>query len=164
MFRCRSAASADHTGSSFYNLLHDPGKLIRLYIVIRFPVLLLRKSGIWLHNDRKEVYLLKSFRIGSICFGPSPQFSPSASTRSPSSIATTEGTSPPVRSFPLSSKIMVTNTGREEFLLLQEWLPLLHRCHSWSRYGSGLHRTFSIADGFCKCFISIIKIQISHWF
>ena len=53
MFRCRSAASADHTGSSFYNLLHDPGKLIRLYIVIRFPVLLLRKSGIWLHNDRK---------------------------------------------------------------------------------------------------------------
>ena len=53
MLRCRSAASANHTGSFFYNLLHDPGKLIRLYIVIRFPVLLLRKSGIWLHNDRK---------------------------------------------------------------------------------------------------------------
>ena len=36
-------------------------------------------------------------------------------TRSPSRSATTEGTSAPVSSFPLSSKIVVTNTGRVVF-------------------------------------------------
>ncbi|EJW94400.1 hypothetical protein EVA_17495 [gut metagenome] len=41
-----------------------------------------------------------------------PQLIPSASTRSPSSIATTDGTSPPVKSFPRSSKIIVTKIGR----------------------------------------------------
>ena len=52
--------------------------------------------------------------ISFICTGPSPQLIPRASTPRPSSRATAEAALPPVRSFPFSSKVMVTNTGRWE--------------------------------------------------
>ena len=50
----------------------------------------------------------------SICWGPRPQLSPKASTPRPSSTAAAASRVPPVRSFPSSSKVMVTNTGREQ--------------------------------------------------
>ena len=50
-----------------------------------------------------------------ICSGPRPQLKPMASAPSPSKRATAAAMSPPVRSLPFSSKIIVTNTGREVF-------------------------------------------------
>ena len=49
--------------------------------------------------------------------GPRPQFRPKTSTPSPSSSATAARGEPPVRSFPVSSKIRLARMGRSQFSL-----------------------------------------------
>ena len=65
----------------------------------------------------REETSVRRLMIGFICTGPRPQLTPSASTRRPSSMATTESTVPPVSSLPFSSKIVVTTTGRSQLSL-----------------------------------------------
>ena len=54
VIRCRTTASADHTGSCFYDHFHRLCKLLRLYIIISLTISLFRKSCIWLDNHRKR--------------------------------------------------------------------------------------------------------------
>ena len=77
-----------------------------------FPFSLRGRPALGLTITGIEETARSSFKISLICAGPRPQFIPRTSTPSPSSIAATEAGLPPVSSFPLSSKVTVTNTGR----------------------------------------------------
>jgi len=85
------------------------------YTVLPFSVLGSPAFGV-ITKGREESFVIFS-KIGFICFGPSPQFIPSASIRSPSNIATTTSGDAPVNILWLSSKTTVATTGRWEFSL-----------------------------------------------
>ena len=65
----------------------------------------------------RRVFSHSSRSSGASWSGPREQFSPMASAPSPSSVRAMEATVQPVKVRPLSSKDMVTSTGRAVFSL-----------------------------------------------
>ena len=163
MIGCGSTAASDDAGTLFYDFLHRGGKTFRLYIIICLPVLLLRKSRIWLYDDRKR-------GVASHLFQKWKHLVRSEAA---------------VHSDGIDSQSFKHRHNGRDISAGQKFSPLIEDHRGKYRKGGvffrGKYRSFHLVGvthgfymdeictvlfseggSFCKCAVRILKIQIAH--